>query len=301
MTGRPVNPGAELHIGQTRTVAHLGSVTLRDYCGTDASISRAARVSYGRHNAARTEAEDAKLIGYLMRHRHTSPFEMCELVMHVRAPIFVARQWMRHRMASINEISLRYTEAENDAVMDVRGLGPLCRDPDPKDSKQGRGEPLNLGRWPILASESLDAYALSPLGFTLDLQMSDMEYKHARKAGIAREQARVLLPLATMTEWVWKVDLHNLLHFLGLRTKPDAQREIRLLADEIAAIVADAYPLTWAAWVEHVRDAPRLSASAWRALAGIVDADRLADALSGLPERERRETLAALTSAWGAR
>lgn len=220
--------------------------------------------------------------------------------MHVRAPIFVARQWMRHRMASINEVSLRYTEADNDAVMDVRGLGPLCRDPDPKDSKQGRGEPLNLGRWPILASESLDAYALSPLGFTLDLQMSDIEYKHARKAGIAREQARVLLPLATMTEWVWKVDLHNLLHFLGLRTKPDAQREIRLLADEIAAIVADAYPLTWAAWVEHVRDAPRLSASAWRALAGIVDADRLADALSGLPERERRETLAALTAAWGA-
>ncbi len=125
MTGRPVNPGAELHIGKTRTVPHLGSVTLRDYCGTDASISRAARVSYGRHNAARTEGEDAKLIGYLMRHRHTSPFEMAELVLHVRAPIFVARQWMRHRMASINEISLRYTEADNDAVMDVRGLGPL--------------------------------------------------------------------------------------------------------------------------------------------------------------------------------
>ena len=301
MTGRPVNPGAELHLGKTRAVAHLGSVTLRDYCGTDASISRAARVSYGRHNAARTEGEDAKLIGYLMRHRHTSPFEMAELVLHVRAPIFVARQWMRHRMASINEISLRYTEAENDAVMDVRGLGPLCRDPDPKDSKQGRGKPLDLGRWAILASEALDAYALSPMGFTLDLHMSDMKYKYARKAGIAREQARVLLPLATMTEWVWKVDLHNLLHFLGLRTKPDAQREIRLLADEIAAIVADAYPLTWAAWVEHVRDAPRLSASAWRALAGIVDADRLADALSGLPERERRETLAALTAAWGAR
>ena len=298
MTKRPINPGAELHIGQTRTVAHLGSVTLRDYCGTDASISRAARVSYGRHNAARTEGEDAKLIGYLMRHRHTSPFEMCELVFHIRAPIFVARQWMRHRMASINEISLRYTEAENDAVMDVRGLGPLCRDPDPKDSKQGRGKPLELGPF---TPDALDKTAWGSLGFALDLQQADLEYKHARKAGIAREQARVLLPLATMTEWVWKVDLHNLLHFLGLRTKPDAQREIRLLADEIAAIVADAYPLTWAAWVEHVRDAPRLSASAWRALAGIVDADRLADALSGLPERERRETLAALTSAWGAR
>jgi len=297
MTGRPINPGAELHLGKLRSVPHLGSVTLRDYCGTDASISRAARVSYGRHNAARTESDDAKLIGYLMRHRHTSPFEMAELVFHVRAPIFVARQWMRHRMASINEVSLRYTEAADECVMDVRGLGPLCADPDSKDSKQGRGEPLTVGA--ITAADTAQA-AWGSFGFALDLQQSDLEYKHARKAGIAREQARVLLPLATMTEWVWKVDLHNLLHFLGLRTKPDAQREIRLLADEIAAIVADAYPLTWAAWVEHVRDAPRLSASAWRALAGIVDADRLADALAGLPDRERRETLAALTAAWSA-
>ena len=126
-------------------------------------------------------------------------------------------------------------------------------------------------------------------------------YRGLRERGVSREQARSVLPLATMTSFVWKVDLHNLLHFLRLRTATDAQRETRLLAEQVAAVVADAFPLTWAAWVEHVRDAPRLSASAWLALAGCLDPDALAGALGALPERERRETMAAITAAWASR
>jgi len=289
MTSRPVNPGAELHLHQRRAVPHLGSVILRDYMGTDAAISRAARVSYGRQDAARGVEADAKLIGFLMRHRHTSPFEMAALTFEVRAPIFVARQWLRHRMASVNEVSLRYTEPSRDAeIMDAAGLGELCADPDPRDNKQGRGDPV-------------DCEGAAKAALSASFAESARDYRSLRAARVSREQARAVLPLAAMTSWVWSIDLHNLLHFIGLRTAPGAQRETRLLAEQVALIVADAFPLTWAAWVEHVRDAPRLSASAWRAVAGLLDPLAISGALAGLPDRERREVLQAIASAWTAR
>jgi thymidylate synthase (FAD) len=275
VTARPVNPGAELHLGAWHVVPHVGSVVLRDYCGTDAAISRAARVSYGREKTDRGADADAKLIGYLVRHRHTSPLEMAELVFQIEAPIFVARQWLRHRTASVNERSLRYTEPSADAaVMPAAGLGDLCADPEPGASKQGRGAPV-------------PGQAASFVEVNSAVTRSIRSYRALRGAGVSREQARAVLPMATLTSWVWKVDLHNLLHFLALRTAPDAQRETRLLAEKIAAVVADAFPLTWAAWVEHVRDAPRLSASAWAAVLAAVDVSAVD--LSGLGERERRE------------
>ena len=292
MTARPINPGAETHLGVRHAVPHIGSITLRDYCGTDAAISRAARVSYGREDADRGADADAKLIGYLVRHGHTSPLEMAELVFQVEAPIFVARQWLRHRMASVNERSLRYTEPAMDAeIMPAAGLGDLCADPDPGASKQGRGAPI-----PVCFGQAVTAYTIDDA-----FRRTAHAYRGMRERGVSREQARSVLPLATMTSWVWKVDLHNLLHFLRLRCAPDAQRETRLLAEQVAMVVADAFPLTWSAWVEHVRDAPRLSASAWLALAGCLDPDALAGALATLPERERRETMAAITAAWAAK
>lgn len=284
-TLRPINPGAELHLGVRHEVPGLGSVTLRDYCGTDAAISRAARVSYGREDAARGPDADAKLIGFLVAHRHTSPLEMAVLTMQIEAPIFVARQWLRHRTASVNERSLRYTEAASEsAIMPPGGMGDLCADPEPGASKQGRGAPVaaEAAAWAVVAS-SFTASARS--------------YRSLRSAGVSREQARAVLPMATMTAWVWKIDLHNLLHFLGLRTAPDAQRETRLLAEKVATIVADAFPLTWAAWTEHVRDAPRLSATAWRALAQLIDPDGIDAALAGLPLRQRREVLMQIAAA----
>ena len=289
MTARPINPGAEAHLGVRHAVPHIGAITLRDYCGTDAAISRAARVSYGREDAGRGADADAKLIGYLVRHGHTSPLEMAEMVFSLEAPIFVARQWLRHRMASVNERSLRYTEPAMDAeIMPADGLGDLCADPDPGASKQGRGAPVAAAGFARVMIR--DAF-----------RRTAHAYHGLRERGVSREQARSVLPLATMTSFAWKMDLHNLLHFLRLRTAPDAQRETRLLAEQVAAVVADAYPLTWAAWTEHVRDAPRLSASAWQALAGCLDPDALAGALGVLPERERRETMAAITAAWAAK
>lgn len=287
-TLRPVNPGAESHLGVRHEVPGLGSVTLRDYCGTDAAISRAARVSYGREDAARGLDADAKLIGFLVAHRHTSPLEMAVLTMQIEAPIFVARQWLRHRTASVNERSLRYTEPMAEAeIMPAEGLGDLCTDPEPGASKQGRGAPVKA-----------QAAAVEAMRFALKHQRS--YYRSLRAAGVSREQARAVLPMATMTAWVWKIDLHNLLHFIGLRTAPDAQRETRLLAEKVAQIVADAFPLTWGAWVEHVRDAPRLSSSAWRALAQLIDPGAVPAALAGLPERQRREVIAQLATAWAA-
>jgi len=289
MTARPINPGAETHIGVRHAVPHIGAITLRDYCGTDAAISRAARVSYGRENADRGADADAKLIGFLVRHGHTSPLEMAELVFQVEAPIFVARQWLRHRTASVNERSLRYTEPTADAeIMPAAGLGDLCADPDPGASKQGRGGPVPVAGFArVMVRDAFHRTAHA--------------YRGLRERGVSREQARSVLPLATMTAFVWKVDLHNLLHFLRLRCAPDAQRETRLLAEQVAAVVADAFPLTWSAWTEHVRDAPHLSASAWRALAGCLDPDALAGALGALPERERRETMSLITAAWAAK
>ena len=289
MTARPINPGAEQRLGVRHEVPGLGAVTLRDYCGTDAAISRAARVSYGREDAGRGADADAKLIGYLVRHGHTSPLEMAELVFQIEAPIFVARQWLRHRTASVNERSLRYTEPSADAeIMPAAGLGDLCADPDPGASKQGRGA-------------TVPGQAAGFVAINSTAMRSAQSYRALRSAGVSREQARSVLPLATMTSFAWKMDLHNLLHFLRLRTAPDAQRETRLLAEQVAAVVADAFPLTWSAWTEHVRDAPRLSASAWRALAGCLDPDALAGALGALPERERRETMAMIAAAWAAK
>ena len=143
MTARPINPGAEAHLSVRHAVEHIGAITLRDYCGTDAAISRAARVSYGRESADRGADADAKLINYLMRHGHTSPLEMAELVFQVEAPIFVARQWLRHRTASVNERSLRYTEPSADAeIMPAAGavsapLGSGCPSGEKPSSAMG--------------------------------------------------------------------------------------------------------------------------------------------------------------------
>lgn len=287
-TLRPVNPGAESHIGVRHEVPGLGSITLRDYCGTDATIVQAARVSYDADRGGRKVSDDEALINFLMGHRHTSPFEMTCLIVEVEAPLFVRAQLVKHRTASSNERSLRYTEPDSDAeVMPAAGLGPLCADPNPKASKQGRGAPIEGQAAALVAMNSA-------------LTGSVRAYRALRSAGVSREQARAVLPVATMTRWVWRFDLHNMLHMAGLRTAPDAQRETRLLAEQVAKIVADAFPLTWAAWTEHVRDAPRLSSSAWQALAGLIDPEAVPAALAGLPERQRREVLAQLATAWAA-
>ncbi len=269
MTLRPQNLAADGLIGVRIPIGPAGFVSLVDYHGNDAAIARAARVSYGRHDADRGPEADARLIGFLVRHRHTTPMEMARLVFHVRAPIFVARQWMRHRTWSFNEVSGRYTELDGECFVPKS----FHADPPPGANQQGRGAQLEIDPVAVYVDGIDDAVGA---------------YEALRKRGVAKEQARMTLPVAVYTEVTAAADLHNLLHFLNLRTKPNAQDEIRAYAHAIEGIVAAAFPLTHAAWVEHVRDAVTLSASAQRALATALRTGTAPD-LSGLPPRERAD------------
>ena len=228
---RPVVPEADRLIGVRVPVLTHGFVALVDYMGNDAAIVQAARVSYGK--GTKTVRDDRGLIRYLMRHRHTTPFEMVEYKFLVRLPIFVARQMVRHRMASLNEFSGRYSvmtdEFEVPPPEEVRHQSSRNR--------QGRDAPLPSEVVERFRSDldrvSKDAYAA---------------YSRALEEGVARETARLLLPVAYYTQWYWKIDLWNLFHFLSLRLDLHAQEEIRLYAAEIAKIARVICPVAFEAF-----------------------------------------------------
>jgi len=228
---RPVVPEADKEIGVKHPVLTHGYVVLVDYMGNDAAIVQAARVSYGK--GTRAVRDDRGLIRYLMRHRHTTPFEMVEFKFLVRLPIFVARQWIRHRTASVNEFSQRYSVAHDEfevpPVEEVRHQSTRNR--------QGRGE--------ALPAETVDRFRND-----LERVASDAyaAYTRALDSGVARETARLLLPVAYYTEWYWKSDLWNIFHFLSLRLDPHAQEEIRLYAAEMAKIVRLVAPVAYEAF-----------------------------------------------------
>tara|TARA_B100000131_G_scaffold321974_1_gene374424 strand:+ start:1778 stop:2740 length:963 start_codon:yes stop_codon:yes gene_type:complete len=212
-----------------------GFVRLVDAMGGDNAIVQAARVSYGKGTAK--ISQDRGLIRYLMRHRHTTPFEMVEFKFHCKMPIFVARQWVRHRTANINEYSLRYSEARDEFYF-----------PDPENiqfqsslNKQGR-----LGQ----VSESLKSKVTD---YFKEISDRSFElYSELNEAGVARELARAILPVNLYTEWYWKNDLHNLLHFIGLRSDSHAQYEIRVFSDAMAKSVKKVAPFAWEAYQDYV-------------------------------------------------
>jgi thymidylate synthase (FAD) len=211
-----------------------GFVKLIDKMGDDAAIVQAARVSYG--SGTKTFSEDAALIRYLFSHKHTTPFEMCEIKLLCKMPIFVARQWVRHRTASINEYSARYSVVKEDFY--VPSVEQLCKQS--LVNKQGRGERISEDSAEILRASiihtSLKAYQL---------------YESMIGDGVARETARMVLPINFYTEWYWKIDLHNLLGFLRLRMDAHAQYEIRVYADAIAEITKEWVPQTWGAFYDY--------------------------------------------------
>ena len=221
-------------LGRPFRVLDDGFVRVVDYMGSDQAIVQAARVSYGA--GTKQVSEDRGLIRYLMRHRHTTPFEMCELKLHVRVPMDAWRQWIRHRTANVNEYSTRYSIAI-DAALATPPEGWRAQ---AADNRQGSG-----GFLPAAAGAALTAEEAA-------LQARCREvYRRRLDAGVAREQARKDLPLATYTEAYWKIDLHNLLHFLALRMDAHAQLEIRAYADVIGReIVARWCPLAWEAFVD---------------------------------------------------
>ena len=216
-----------------------GFVSVVDYMGNQSSIVEAARVSY--QDGTQWTSTDMGLIRYLLRHRHSTPFEMCELKLHVKLPIFVARQWIRHRMANVNEVSARYSIlAKEFYIPDVDNIQAQST-----TNKQGRGEGLSLED-ALEAQKSMRWVAESAYDHYEHLLREDSE-----EPGVARELARTVLPGSIYTEWYWKIDLHNLLHFLSLRADSHAQWEIRQYAELIATTVRQWVPSVWDAFVDY--------------------------------------------------
>jgi thymidylate synthase (FAD) len=242
LTSRSISEGGEGWLGRPIECLDHGFVRLVDYLGNDAAIVQAARTSYGK--GTKRTSDDRALIRYLMRHGHTTPFEMCELKFHVRVPMDVWRQWIRHRTASVNEYSTRYSEAIDERVE----TSPSKWRSQSRDNKQGSGDYLDLevGR------------ELSAQEARLHLHAKRV-YQNRLDAGVAREQARKDLPLSTYTEAYWKMDLHNLLHFLNLRLDSHAQLEIREYAQAIAQITKDVFPMAYEAFEDYVLGAIKLS------------------------------------------
>jgi len=232
-----------------------GFVRLIDVMGDDAAIVQAARVSYG--SGTKKVLEDRGLIRYLLRHAHTTPFEMVEFKFHVKLPIFVARQWIRHRTANVNEYSGRYSEMKDEFYTpnpnDIRPQSVL--------NKQGRSEetlPDGIAEQAAIAFKAGqdEAYA---------------QYQEFLEQGIAREIARINLPVSNYTEWYWKIDLHNLFHFLRLRIDSHAQYEIRVFAEAIAELVKPFVPHAWEAFEDYVLNAHRMTAPELKVLKHLLE------------------------------
>ena len=254
---RPVVPALDAILGQPITVLDEGFVRVIDYMGDDAAIVQAARVSYGK--GTRRVHQDRALLRYLMRHDHTTPFEMCEIKLHVRVPMDIWRQWIRHRTANVNEYSTRYSEAIDAAQR---------TDPGGWRTQSSVNRQGSAGR----LSEDVGARLTAEEGEFQDRARTIYEARLA--AGVAREQARKDLPLATFTEAYWKIDLHNLLHFLHLRMDVHAQQEIREYAHTIGEqIVAKWVPMAWEAFVDYRRRATRLSHAESAIVAAIASGD----------------------------
>jgi thymidylate synthase (FAD) len=255
-TKRPTVAAAEEILGGYFPVLDHGFVSLVDYMGSDGDVERAARVSYG--FGTRQVSKTRGLVRYLRRHRHTTPSEMVEFKFHCAMPMFVARQWIRHRTASVNELSARYS------LMPLLFYRP-DRDQfalQSRSNKQGRegGAPDEVyreavERWERLRSEAGDAY------------------RWLLEEDVAREIARIDLPVSTYTQWYWKIDLHNLLHFLSLRVDPRAQWEIQQFARVIAAMVRRVAPLSYEAWVDYDLQAEPLTRVERELLSRLVVAD----------------------------
>lgn len=261
-----------------------GFVRVVDYMGDDAAIVQAARVSYGA--GTKHARDDSGLINYLMRNWHTSPFEMCEIKLHVKLPIFVARQWIRHRTANVNEYSARYSILDREFY--VPDAGHLAGQS--SNNRQGRADLLEGDEakrvFQILREDAETAYDHyeellneNAKGDTLD----------DGKSGLARELARMNLPVSFYTQWYWKTDLHNLMHFIRLRADAHAQYEIRAYADVLHDLLRRWVPITAGAFDNHRAGAAQLSKNGLAAVRVLLAGKEVVPEEVGLSKREWRE------------
>ena len=260
-------------------VLDQGFVRVIDYMGDDSSIVQAARVSYGK--GTKKINQDRNLINYLLSHRHSTPFEMNEIKLHIKLPIFIARQWIRHRTANVNEYSARYSILEREFYMpSLQNLKTQS-----KTNNQGRGEKVqrNEAKEKLNLIKKNSEQAFDNYSFLLNEDINGNLIDN-EKDGIARELARMTLPLNTYTQWYWKIDLHNLMHFLSLRFDTHAQYEIRVYADKILDIVKKWVPLTYDAFIKYRMESFSLSSEGVNFLKSILKNERFDE--SKISQRE---------------
>src|SRR5882762_4047097 len=288
-TRRTTVPALEEILYAALPVLDHGFVRVVDYMGDDGAIVQAARVSYGR--GTRRVSEDQGLINYLMRHRHTTPFEMCEIKYHVKLPIFVARQWIRHRTANVNEYSARYSILDNEFYIPA----PEHLAAQATINRQGRGDVLEGAAarrvLDLLREDSERAYA----GYAEMLNEDEAGNPvNPSWPGLARELARMNLSLNFYTQWYWKTDLHNLMHFLALRADPHAQHEIRAYAEAMLTTLERWVPLAATAFREYRMNAAQISATGLAVIRRMLAGEAVDQATSGLSAREWRELMTVL-------
>ena len=280
-TLRATAPGMERHLYVPHRVLDHGFVRVVDYMGDDSAITQAARVSYGR--GTKSVSNDAGLIRYLMRHWHSTPFEMCEVKLHVKLPVFVARQWIRHRTANVNEYSARYS------ILDREFYIPAEADLAAQSATNNQGRGTSLGPeesarvldW--LREDSNRAYD------HYEAMIAEEAPDGTPQAGLARELARMNLPANIYTQWYWKVDLHNLFHFLRLRADAHAQMEIRVYAETLCEIVKDWVPAAYSAFEDYRLGGASLSARGVECVRRMLAGEEVTQETSGMSKGEWRE------------
>ncbi|THH35777.1 FAD-dependent thymidylate synthase [Aliishimia ponticola] len=281
-TLRATVPGMEAHLYKAFPVLDHGFVRVIDYMGDDAAICQAARVSYGK--GTKSVQNDEGLIRYLMRHWHSTPFEMCELKLHVKLPVFVARQWIRHRTANVNEYSARYSILDREFYIPA----PEHLAAQSEVNNQGRGQALE-GEEAARVLDYLKADSMRAYDHYEEMISTEGQQ------GLARELARMNLPANIYTQWYWKVDLHNLLHFLRLRADSHAQYEIRVYAEEMCKIVADWVPFAFKAFEDYRMGGATLSATALDCVRRMLAGESVTKENSGMSAGEWREFQAVLS------
>ncbi len=283
ITLRPVSRGLESILYKPLKVLDKGFIRVVDYMGNDASVVQAARVSYGK--GTKKKSEDEGLIRYLLRQRHTTPFEMCEIKLHIKLPIFIARQWIRHRTASINEYSARYSILEDEFYIPKKQH--LAKQS--LVNKQGRGEALDKESsekiLKILKDDALRCYS----NYTWMLNEKNSSAFEKDRSSLTRELARINLTLNTYTQWYWKIDLHNFMHFVSLRADSHSQFEIREYGKLLLEILSKWTPLTYKAFLSYRLNSTELSMEAIEVIKKMIDGRKVSKNQTNLSNREWEE------------
>ena len=285
LTFRPVSSGMEKFLFKPLKVLDKGFIRVVDYMGNDNSIVQAARVSYGK--GTKKKSQDEGLIRYLLRHRHTTPFEMCEIKLHVKLPIFIARQWIRHRTANVNEYSARYSILEDEFyIPKVSNLAEQS-----SLNKQGRGQEVDNTTAKkiinILLEDSKNCYN----NYTWMLNEVGGGNFDKSRPSLSRELARINLTLNTYTEWYWKVDLHNFMHFVSLRADKHSQYEIRAYAEILLNILKSWVPITYRAFNSYRLNSAELSEESLEIVKKLVKGKKVKRTETNLSKREWDELM----------